>query len=466
MATTVRKAIEDMVELYNQARTSENKDKAVRLGKQTVDMVNGELAKTGISAANRAYYLEVKKGIEAYLAGAQSNSALASKLGDAVENKIQTTDWFSAPVPNVTLSDIAGLQEVRDEFIVNVFAPLTPKYAPIYKKYRGEEKGVQILLYGPGGTGKTFAVRCLGGSLNCKIAVVQTKDVMANLVGDGAKIIAEIFEQASKYDRSIIFFDEIDAIAASREDDESRHTKEQLTTLLTYMDGFTSNVKPGQIRIVIAATNRPWILDSALKRGGRFDTQIYVPLPDVEARREMIAVALGKDKNCKNGVKIPCADDVTLDWLVEKFDGYSGADIKAVCRQAGGRALRREIMAARDGAPKDDCVRRSDFEETLEKYINPITDEALMQYDAYRHNMQFDMEYARWKCEDIALNLYNNYRIEKHELRWFKTYYENGYVWKWLHAKYDVSYIPEKLSALLGTTVAEYKPSAFENGAF
>lgn len=108
---------------------------------------------------------------------------------------------------------------------------------------------------------------------------------MANLVGDGAKIIAEIFEQAKRYDKCIIFFDEIDAIAASRDDDESRHTKEQLTTLLTYMDGFMSGTRKNQIRIIIAATNRPLDIDSAVKRGGRFETQIYVPLPDYDARK-------------------------------------------------------------------------------------------------------------------------------------------------------------------------------------
>ena len=213
---------------------------------------------------------------------------------------------------------------------------------------------------------------------------------MARLVGDGAKIIAAVFEQAKKYDKCIIFFDEIDAIAASRDDDESRHTKEQLTTLLTYMDGFMSKTAPGQIRIVVAATNRPWVLDSAVKRGGRFETQIYIPLPDLAARRKLVEIALGKDPKVKNRLDIPCEPDVTPEWLAMQLEGYAGADIKAICKQIINRPLRRAIFAEHNSRPCPDYkVSRKDCAEVIGKYINSITDEMLLQFDAYKANMEF-----------------------------------------------------------------------------
>ncbi|MBQ2716962.1 MAG: ATP-binding protein, partial [Clostridia bacterium] len=351
---------------------------------------------------------------------------------------------------NLNLSDIAGLKDVRDQFVLNVFAPMDPKYAPIYRKYRGEDRGLQVLLYGPPGTGKTHAVKCLAGALGCKIAVVQIKDVMANLVGDGAKIIAEIFEQANKLDKCIIFFDEIDAIAASREGDESTHTKEQLTTLLTYMDGFTGKAKPGQVRIVIAATNRPWTLDSAVLRGGRFDTQIYVPMPDVIAREQLVRLALGKDPKVKQRVDIPCAPDVTVEWLASRFEGYAGADIKSICRQAASLPMKREIIALGNGTPRDDMITRDDFETIFTKYINSTTDEDLMEFDAYRLGMPFDHKYIDYKLDQIIIDLYNDKHIEKFEARMLRDAMETNAFREKFGAKYDLSFLPAKLRELLG----------------
>jgi transitional endoplasmic reticulum ATPase len=323
---------------------------------------------------------------------------------------------------------------------------MDPKYAEIYRKYRGDEQGLQILLYGPPGTGKTHVVKCLAGAMGCKIAVVQIKDVMANLVGDGAKIIAEIFEQAKRYDKCIIFFDEIDAIASSREGDDSRHTKEQLTTLLTNMDGFTSKAKPGQIRIVIAATNRPWALDSAVKRGGRFDTQIFVPMPDHEARAQLISNALRKGK--KGEDEIPCAPDTTVEWLADRFDGYAGADIKAMCRQAASQPLKREILALQKGVESPDCITRKDVELVLSRYINSITDSDLMRYDAYSMNMELDDAYILHKADQLIGRLYRKEALEPYEVRLIKDLWEKGYLKDKFGDKYDLDlFMDERLKA-------------------
>ena len=448
MQQTARERIAQYVRAYNEAVEAGDVENAKFYGLRAIRDAKDEMQKPGLLEQSRYEYQRIVERIQPFLDNPviEKKKAVSGRGGaNSEEDKIKSTDWFAAPIPDLSFKHIAGLEDVRHEFIFNIFAPTEAAYADIYQKYRGKECGLQVLLYGPPGTGKTHVVKCLAGQMGCKIAVVQIKDVMANLVGDGAKIIAEIFEQAKQYDKCIIFFDEIDAIAASREGDDSRHTKEQLTTLLTNMDGFTSKAKPGQIRIVIAATNRPWALDSAVKRGGRFDTQIYVPLPDPDARRQLVRLALGQDEDVENRVPVPCAEDVTLDWLVERFEGYAGADIKAICRQAVSRPLRREILARMNGEWKPDCVTREDFDDVFSRYINSITDESLMWFDAYRMNMEYDAEYARVKCEQIIKNLWRKDAIEQYELRWFKDLWESGYVEENFAKKYDLSFVPVEM---------------------
>ena len=213
------------------------------------------------------------------------------------------------------------------------------------------------------------------------------------------------------------------------------------------MDGFTKGVKEGQIRIVIAATNRPWALDSAVKRGGRFDTQIYIPLPDIDARRQLVKIALGKDSKVSGRVDVPCAPDLSIDAIAERFEGYSGADINAVCRQAIALPLKREIASFQKGAHKNDCVTMQDFDTVFSKYINSITDDSLMQFDAYRNNMEYDMDYVKFKINNLLIALYNKVNgnseatVEAYELSWLRGFYDSGYVKELFGSKYDLSFL-------------------------
>jgi len=382
MSIAMMDSFKEYIEMFNKAVKDENSTDAIRIGKKLIQIADDQCKKPEINPAIKKTYSENSQRAREYLADIGANTFKAKvKTEVSTSNEIK---WFSDEVPSLKLRDVKGLQDVKNEFMVNVLAPLSSKYSPIYKKFRGTQFGAQILLYGPPGTGKTFMVKCLAGSLQCHIAVVQTKDILASLVGDAEKNMSDVFEQAKKYDRCIIFFDEIDAIAASRDDDESRYTKGILTTMLTHMDGFTSGVKNGQHRIIIAATNRPWILDSALKRGGRFETQIYVPLPDYDARYQLVKLALGKDENVKDRVDVPCDDNVSIAWLAEKLDGMAGADINAVCRQIINRPLQREITSLlNDNKHKNEVIEREDCEIVIEKYINGITEEMLLRYEAY-----------------------------------------------------------------------------------
>lgn len=386
---TILDTFQEFAKIYNEARNSGNDETAMRVGKNIISIAEAQLTQPDLPETHKEYYRQWYVLVNDYMSTAGKKPAKVKTYSAGDNNVADNIDWFSADVPNLTMEDVAGLVDVKEEFMVNIFAPFDKKYSPIYHRYR-KDLGLQILLYGPPGTGKTHIVKCLAGELGCKIAVVQIKDVMARLVGDGAKIIAAVFEQAQKYDKCIIFFDEIDALAASREDDESRHTKEQLTTLLTYMDGFMSKTKPGQIKIIVAATNRPWVLDSAVKRGGRFETQIYIPLPDFDARKKLIDIAFGKDRRQKNRLEIPCNPDVTSEWLADNLEGYAGADIKAICKQIINKPLKRAIFAEFKGIKcTEDRVTRQDCISVIGEYINSITDEMLVEFDAYKANMEF-----------------------------------------------------------------------------
>ncbi len=291
-------------------------------------------------------------------------------------------NWFSDEAPKLNFTNIIGVQEVKDAFMVDVVAPLRPEFQAVYHKFRGNQLGTQILLYGPPGTGKTHIVKCLAGALNCKIAVVQTSEVLASVVGVAEKNMRDIFAQAAELDRCIIFLDEIDSICSDRNSDDSRHTKSILTTMLTCMDGFLKTTKPNQLRIIVAATNLPWKLDPALKRGGRFETQIYVPLPDEEARKKFVALDLEK---------LPHASDVTVDYLASRLDGYAGADIRAVMKQIANEPLRREVLnIMKSGHEQGEVVTLADCEKVISSYINGVTPEMLLRFKAYDMGISYE----------------------------------------------------------------------------
>lgn len=282
--------------------------------------------------------------------------------------------WFSDEVPSLNFTNVIGVQEVKNAISTNVVAPI--EQPELYRKFRGEQLGLQILLYGPPGTGKTHIVKCLAGALRCKIAVVQTSELLASVVGVAEKNVRDIFKQASELDRCIIFFDEIDSICSARDSIDSRNTKSILTTMLTCMDGFMKSAKGSdQLRIIVAATNLPWKLDSALKRGGRFDTQIYVPLPDEKDRKAFVSPDLAR---------IPHTEEVTADYLAKRLDGFAGADIRAIMRLIANEPLLRALKNTMNKQPSDEKITRADCEKVIGSYINPNTPKTLLQFEQYK----------------------------------------------------------------------------------
>lgn len=375
---------------FNNAVQNNDINLIVELGGDMLRIAFDECSKSIVNSTIKDTYRKQSMAVLSHLSmlakksQAPINNSFSEENGSSGDPYYTEKKWFSEEVPKLNFTNIIGVQEVKDAFMVDVVAPLRPEFKDIYRKFRGNQMGSQILLYGPPGTGKTHIVKCLAGALNCKIAVVQTSEVLASVVGVAEKNVRDIFAQAAELDRCIIFLDEIDSICSDRSSDDARNTKSILTTMLTCMDGFVKTKKEGQLRIIVAATNLPWKLDSALKRGGRFETQIYVPLPDEDARELFVSDELKK---------WPHDSDVTVDGLVKLLKGYSGADIKAILRQIANKPLRRavvDIMRGETDKANLEQVTFADCVEVINNYINSITPEMLLRFEAYDKGVSYE----------------------------------------------------------------------------
>jgi transitional endoplasmic reticulum ATPase len=240
-------------------------------------------------------------------------------------------------VPDVKWEDIGGLETIKQELREAVEWPL--KYQGMFA-YADATPPKGILLYGPPGTGKTLMAKATANESEANFISIKGPELLSKWVGESEKGVREIFRKARQAAPCIIFFDEIDAIAPARGADfgDSHVTERVISQMLTELDGLEvlTNV------VVIAATNRPDIIDSALLRPGRFDRLLYVPPPDYESRKQIILIHTKKK---------PLADDINIDNLASKTDGYTGADIAAVASAAVMLALREHI--SKYGKPQE-----------------------------------------------------------------------------------------------------------------
>jgi CDC48 subfamily AAA family ATPase len=256
--------------------------------------------------------------------------------------------------PNVKWEDIGGLDSIKQELKEAVELPL--KHPEVF-----EEVGIRpmkgVLLYGPPGTGKTMLAKAVANESEANFIAINGPEVLSKWVGESEKAVREIFRKARLSAPCIILIDELDAIAHARGsgDEGNKVTERIVNTLLTEMDG----MRGLKGVFVIGATNRPDILDPALLRAGRFDRSIEIPLPDERSRREIIRIHT-------KGMAL--AKDIEVEKIVKSTEGYNGADIENLVREAGMNAIRR-IMSMK-AKPKDKAIRMDDFMDAFKK-INP-----------------------------------------------------------------------------------------------
>lgn len=233
--------------------------------------------------------------------------------------------------PTTNFADVGGMEKVKEEIRLKIILPL--EHPELFKAY-GKQVGGGILMYGPPGCGKTHLARATAGEVKAGFLAVGINDVLTMWIGQSEHKLHELFEHARRNRPCVLFFDEVDALGASRTDMRQSAGRQLINQFLSELDGVSSS---NEGVLILAATNAPWHLDSAFRRPGRFDRILFVPPPDAVARAEVFRILLkGKP-----------SEAIDHEHLAKKCDGYSGADLKAVVDVAVERKLREALTTGK-----------------------------------------------------------------------------------------------------------------------
>jgi transitional endoplasmic reticulum ATPase len=291
------------------------------------------------------------------------------KSGDTRESSSESEgaasadQWIVREKPNLKFDDVAGLDDVKEDIRLKMIYPF--EHPELAKKF-GISPGGGILLYGPPGTGKTMLAKATAGEIDATFFRISPADVLSTWVGEAEQNIKKLFDAASQENRAIIFIDEIEALVPARRDEGSSVMQRVVPQILQGMEGFDEkSVSP---ILFMGATNLPWQLDPAVLRPGRFDEKVYIPLPDLPARRKMLDIYLGKR---------PVADGVDLDQLSRRLDGFSGADIKYICDRAAVVPFLRSVAG-------DECdITHAILDEVVTETPRSVTREQLERFERW-----------------------------------------------------------------------------------
>ncbi|HIG73673.1 MAG TPA: AAA family ATPase [Bacteroidetes bacterium] len=284
--------------------------------------------------------------------------------------------------PNVGWADIGGLDEVKRQLREGIELPLQ---RPDAFKRLGIRQAKGFLLFGPPGNGKTLLAKAVAREAEANFVATKSSDLLSKWVGESEKQVSRLFQRARQVAPTVIFIDEIDALAPARGSGigDSNVTERVVNTLLAEMDGLEDMQGVaemailifmwicGGLIIVMAATNRPTLLDPALLRPGRFDEIVYVPVPDPEGRRTILGIQTQT---------MPLADDVDLDALAAQTERFSGADLENLVRKAGLLALRANLDV--------EHVTAADFERALEDTRPSVTPEVEKEYERMKRQLK------------------------------------------------------------------------------
>ena len=264
---------------------------------------------------------------------------------------------FFVEIPKVSWNDIGGLEDIKQHLMESVEWPLSN---PEMFKRMGITPPRGILLYGPPGTGKTLLAKAVANESKANFISIKGPEVMSKWVGESEKAVRELFKKAKQVAPSVVFLDELDAIAPRRGAYSGSHVTESVVNqLLTSIDGLESM----EGVVVIGATNRPDIIDPSLLRPGRFDRLLLIPAPDLKARIEIFKI------HTRN---MPLAEDVSIEELARETENFSGADIEAFCREAAMIALRENRNAKK--------VTKKHFEKAMERVHASLTEDVIKYY--------------------------------------------------------------------------------------
>ncbi len=296
--------------------------------------------------------------------GSDGSDGGRRQVTDDQGSQAEDSDWLVAEKPTVTFEDIAGLHQVKREIRVRMLYPYThPEEAARY----GVDKGGGVLLYGPPGTGKTLLAQAVAAEIDAAFFNIVPSKVLSKWAGEAEKNVQRLFEEAAAHERSVIFIDEIDSLMPKRSSSDSTVMQRVVPQFLAELEGFEER---DYDLLFIGATNVPWNLDPAVLRPGRFDVNVYVGLPDHEARAEVFRLNL-------EGRYI--GDAIDYEALAELADGYSGADIKEVCHWAS-RACFLEVV---EGQQESRPIEMADLRQALENVQPSVDQKSLSRMDKF-----------------------------------------------------------------------------------
>ena len=355
--------------IYSYASNNNHFEEENRLLKDTVEQLKGELDKfksnplmicTVKEVKDKGAVIQIPNGNEFLVNVVSSCEPL--KSGDSIlveqknltvirktgkSKKFSVESFVIIEKPNVSWSDIGGLEDKKREIQEVIELPL--KKPELFKKI-GITPPKGILLYGPPGTGKTMLAKAVASSTNSTFIEIVASELVQKFIGEGAKLVKEVFELAREKAPSVIFIDEIDALAARRIEVGTSGEREVQRTFMQFLaeiDGF----KPlGNVKI-IGATNRKDILDSAITRPGRLDRLILIPNPDSKGRSKIFKI---------HTKRMTLDKDVKVKSIIKGMDNFSGAEIKATCTEAGYFAIREDRTT----------ITQKDFVKAIKKVKN------------------------------------------------------------------------------------------------
>lgn len=365
-----KKSEDEVIEkvMYGYSVETSQLEEENKVLKQTLEHMKGELKKFQTpplmvaeikEQVGENYLIKLNNGNEFYVTASSNvenlkpgDSVLVEQKNLNIIKKINNSTLFNVErfvimeKPTITWKDIGGLDKQENEIQEVIELPL--KKPELFRKV-GISPPKGILLYGPPGTGKTLLAKAVASSTHSTFIEVVASELVQKFIGEGAKLIKEIFQLARAKAPAIIFVDELDALAAKRIEMGTSGEREVQRTFMQFLaelDGFKplDNVK------VIGCTNRKDILDPAITRPGRLDRLIHVPIPNQEGIKQIFKIHSSRMK----------LDKVKIDDVVKKMEGMSGAEVKAVCTEAGYFAIRKNKTT----------VTKSDFNNAIEKVLS------------------------------------------------------------------------------------------------
>jgi len=325
-----------------------------------------ELMKLALNADEEIKGVMMERA-EEVIAYAGSLSVEEIVTAEEKEEKIKKLE--ASKSAGISFEDIAGLEEVKEVIRKKIIYPR--EHTDIYKKFKVETGG-GVLLYGPPGTGKTMIAKAIANEVDAKFFPVKSSDLLSKWYGEAEKNISALFEEVRKEKTAVIFFDEFDSLASKRKENSDVMSR-VVNELLSQIDGFG---KSDTSLLLLAATNRPWDIDSAMVRSKRFSIKLYIPLPDFEARKYIL----------KKGFEgVPIDEEIDFDKLATETEGFNGADVSEFCNRSKDFVLERCIKAKReDRSIDEEKITKEDVEVTLEDFESSVDMEDIKRLEAFK----------------------------------------------------------------------------------